>query len=76
MLPLKKRLDERTERLHVGWEGYIRHSAYGTVWKWCRIVGWDEGAPIVRTRQGYYHRKPLTDFDFYLEPPQGAIVRK
>lgn len=52
----------------------------GTVcrqWYWCKVVAYDEGAPVVRTRAGRYHRKSLDGYIFRpLKTHKQRVVEK
>ena len=56
--------------LPVGWEGYYTRMG-GTHWFWCRIVGYDEGCVILKTKSESLHRHKPCNLEFTTEKPKG-----
>ena len=62
--------DEGDSSTPVGWEGYYTRMG-GTHWFWCRIVGYDEGCVILKTKSENLHRHKPCNLEFATEIPKG-----
>lgn len=73
-LAIKSITPDNDDRLFIGWEGYYVFGQ-GQCWFWCRVIAFDDGEPVIRTRKGNYHRRPRDLYTFAKVPPKGVALR-